>query len=239
MEGWWGELAGAGKALDPSLLQLVGIDWLESGLEGPEIVTTFDQADHLARELDREGIDRLDLLYGSSFGGNVALCFASRYPARVGRLVIIGAAHRSHPMATALRSLQRRVVLLGTRDRAGSGCLGDRPRDRDDDVPHRRGVRPALRDHPRRNGCVPCRGIPRPPRHAIHNTQHTPTLPGIEPRPRPARGRSSVDHHPDAADRLRGGRHRPSLADDRSSGSASAVPPSSRCSPRSTDTMPF
>lgn len=123
VEGWWGELAGAGKALDPSVLQLVGVDWLESGPEGPEIVTTFDQADHFARELERQGIDRLDVLFGSSFGGNVALCFASRYPERVKRLVIIGAAHRSHPMATALRSLQRRVVLLGLETGRGVDAL--------------------------------------------------------------------------------------------------------------------
>jgi homoserine O-acetyltransferase len=110
-EGWWSELAGIGKALDPTQVRLIGIDWLESGASAAttgsdeEIVTTAGQADHLARELDAQGIERLDLLFGSSFGGNVALCFASRFPERVSRLVIIGAAHRTHPMATALRSL--------------------------------------------------------------------------------------------------------------------------------------
>jgi len=120
-DGWWSELAGIGKPLDPTVVRLVGIDWLE---EGPsEVVTTFDQADHLARELDAQGLARLDILFGSSFGGNVALCFASRYPERVGRLVIIGAAHRSHPMATALRSLQRRTVLLGLETGRGREAL--------------------------------------------------------------------------------------------------------------------
>jgi homoserine O-acetyltransferase len=128
-DGWWNELAGIGKPIDPSKVRLVGIDWLESAASGAttgpneEIVTTSGQADHLARELDAQGIDRLDLLFGSSFGGNVALCFASRYPERVGRLVIIGAAHRSHPMATALRSLQRRVVCLGLETGRGSDAL--------------------------------------------------------------------------------------------------------------------
>ena len=133
-DGWWNELAGPGKAIDPSRAQLVGIDWLEGAVNGAatgrggtdgavNVATTFDQADHLARELDDREIGRLDVLYGSSFGGNVALCFASRYPERVGRLVIIGAAHRSHPMATALRSLQRRVVLLGLETGRGSDAL--------------------------------------------------------------------------------------------------------------------
>lgn len=125
-DGWWNELAGPDKALDPTRHTLVGIDWLESGAAAGsdgEIVTTARQADHLASELDRQGIERLDLLFGSSFGGNVALAFAARYPDRVGRLVIIGAAHRSHPMATALRALQRRVVLLGLESGHGRQAL--------------------------------------------------------------------------------------------------------------------
>ncbi len=119
--GWWTELAGPGKPLDPERVDIFGIDWAEisasaatTGSDG-EIVTTADQADHLARSLDGAGIDALDVLFGSSFGGNVALCFAAQYPERVRRLVIIGAAHRPHPMATALRALQREVVLLGLR----------------------------------------------------------------------------------------------------------------------------
>jgi homoserine O-acetyltransferase/O-succinyltransferase len=128
-DGWWSELAGIGKPLDPTVVRLVGIDWLEGAASAAatdpvgEIVTTAGQADHLARELDAQRIDRLDLLCGSSFGGNVALCFAARYPERLSRLLIIGAAHRSHPMATALRSLQRRVVLLGLEHGCGPEAL--------------------------------------------------------------------------------------------------------------------
>lgn len=120
-DGWWGALAGSGKALDPDTIRLVGIDWLTAG--GDDLITTSGQADHLARVLDAAGVARLDLLIGSSFGGNVALCFASKYPERVARLVIIGAAHRPHPMATALRSLQRSVVRLGLETGRGSDAL--------------------------------------------------------------------------------------------------------------------
>jgi len=80
VEGWWGELAGPGKALDPEQIRLVGMDWLESSDD--QIATTVDQADHLARTLDLDRIERLDLLIGSSFGGNVALCFAAKHPER-------------------------------------------------------------------------------------------------------------------------------------------------------------
>jgi len=42
--------------------------------------------------------------------GMVALAFGERYPERVLQLLIIGASDRAHPMATAWRSVQRRVV---------------------------------------------------------------------------------------------------------------------------------
>jgi homoserine O-acetyltransferase len=40
----------------------------------------------------------------------VALAFGERYPERVLQLVTIGASDRAHPMATAWRAVQRRVV---------------------------------------------------------------------------------------------------------------------------------
>src|SRR6476620_901780 len=43
----------------------------------------------------------------------VALAFAELFSERLERLVVISAAHESHGMTTALRTLQRRVVELG------------------------------------------------------------------------------------------------------------------------------
>jgi homoserine O-acetyltransferase len=40
----------------------------------------------------------------------VALAFAERYPGRVEQLLVLSAADRTHPMATAWRSVQRRIV---------------------------------------------------------------------------------------------------------------------------------
>jgi homoserine O-acetyltransferase len=128
-EGWWNGIAGIRQALDPTVIDLIGIDWIEAGASGTRsksddgIITTADQADHLARTLDARGVERLDRLVGSSFGGNVALCFAAKYPERLSRLVVIGAAHRAHPMITALRSLQRRVVYLGLEAGLGTEAL--------------------------------------------------------------------------------------------------------------------
>jgi homoserine O-acetyltransferase len=115
--GWWEAMAGRGRALDTTRYQLVGFDFLDGGRRDdgrPErIVTTHDQADALAAVLDSLGIDRLHAIVGASYGGMVALAFAERYPQRVERLIVIGAAHEAHPMSTALRSIQRRTVELG------------------------------------------------------------------------------------------------------------------------------
>ena len=43
----------------------------------------------------------------------VALAFAERHAARVDQLVVVSAPAEPHPMSTALRSLQRRIVELG------------------------------------------------------------------------------------------------------------------------------
>ena len=112
--GWWPGVAGEGLALDPASRLLVGIDYLggktEDGLLRP--VTTHDQARALAAVLDELGI-RSASLVGASYGGMVALAFAELFPARVARLAILCAAHRTHPMATALRSIQRSAASLG------------------------------------------------------------------------------------------------------------------------------
>jgi homoserine O-acetyltransferase len=110
-------MAGRGRALDTSRYQLVGVDFLDGGRADdgrPErIVTTHDQADALAAVLDSLDIDRVHAIVGASYGGMVALAFAERYPDRLERLIVIGAAHEAHPMSTAIRSIQRRVVELG------------------------------------------------------------------------------------------------------------------------------
>lgn len=122
--GWWPGVVGPGSALDPSRRRLVGIDYLggstkDAGLLRP--VTSKDQARATAALLDRLDVPRVSLV-GASYGGMVALAFADLFPERVSRLVVLCAAHRTHPMATAWRSVQRDTVRLGAR--AGLGAAG-------------------------------------------------------------------------------------------------------------------
>jgi homoserine O-acetyltransferase/O-succinyltransferase len=111
--GWWEDVVGRGRAIDTGRFRILCIDYLTRGT-GTDPITTNDQADALARAIDLAGIRCLHAVVGASYGGMVALAFGVRYPERAKRLVVIGAAHVSDPLATALRHLQRRVVELGT-----------------------------------------------------------------------------------------------------------------------------
>lgn len=115
--GWWDDIVGQGRAIDTNHVRVLGVDFLDGGRRADgrprRTVTTHDQAAQVARVLDELGVDRLHSFVGASYGGMVALAFAERYPERVGGLVAISAPHEPHPMSTALRGLQRRIVELG------------------------------------------------------------------------------------------------------------------------------
>jgi homoserine O-acetyltransferase len=124
---WWKSVAGPELALNTNCFRIVGVDFLDGGCADdgrPErVVTTHDQADAIAAVLDEIGVERLHAIVGASYGGMVALAFAERYPGRVDRLIVIGAAHRAHPMTTALRTIQRRIVELGLDTGRGRDAL--------------------------------------------------------------------------------------------------------------------
>ena len=114
-EGWWQAQCGYDRALDTAEYALLGVDFLGAYLRrGDQVprIDTHDQARALAAVLDQLGIERLEATVGSSYGGMVALAFAALYPDRVQRVIVIGAAHEPHPMATAVRSIQRDIVRL-------------------------------------------------------------------------------------------------------------------------------
>lgn len=109
-DGWWQAVVGPGAAIDTRAVRVLGIDWCAPATG---IVTTFDQANAIVAVFDRIGVDRAAAIVGASYGGMVALAFGAAHPSRVDRLVVISAAHESHPMATAHRVIQRRIIRLG------------------------------------------------------------------------------------------------------------------------------
>lgn len=117
-QGWWSELAGPARALDSLRVRVFGIDYLGASGEstGPTpggefpSLSSYDQAEVLRGLMDHLRIARLRAIVGASYGGMVALAFAERFPDRVEQLLVLSAADRTHPMATAWRSVQRRIV---------------------------------------------------------------------------------------------------------------------------------
>ncbi len=117
--GWWEAIAGPGKAIDTRRFRVLSMDYAVR-----PVISTNDQADALALALDAAGVGRLHAFIGASYGGMVALAFGASYSGRTDRLIVIGAAHESHPMATALRAVQRRIIELGrAADRARDGVI--------------------------------------------------------------------------------------------------------------------
>jgi homoserine O-acetyltransferase len=119
--GWWQPFVGPGRALDTRRFRVLSIDWLggPGGSSAPRAgrafpsIGTRDQAAAVIRVLDHIGARRALAFVGASYGGMVALAFAEDWPDRAERIVAIGAAHRAHPMATAVRTVQRGIVRLG------------------------------------------------------------------------------------------------------------------------------
>ncbi|HET9863804.1 MAG TPA: homoserine O-succinyltransferase [Steroidobacteraceae bacterium] len=116
--GWWHEIVGPGLALDTQRFRILSFDYLGASADstGPRdggsfpSVSAYDQAELLLRLVNHLGISSLRAIAGASYGGMVALAFGERYPDRVARLIVISAADRAHPMASAWRVVQRRIV---------------------------------------------------------------------------------------------------------------------------------
>jgi homoserine O-acetyltransferase len=130
-DGWWRELVGPGKGLDTARFRVLGIDYLggNGASSAPQAdgrfapISTYDQADALLRVADELAVARLHAILGASYGGMVALAFAEKHAARVGRIIVLSAADRTHPMATAWRSVQRRIVRDALQRGAGAEGL--------------------------------------------------------------------------------------------------------------------
>lgn len=125
--GWWEGLAGACRPFDLASRRVLGVDYLDGGRAADGrpagTISTRQQAAAIVSVLDHLGIVRLDAAIGASYGGMVALALAAEWPERVGRLVVISAAHEPHPMATALRVAQRRIVEVGLETGRVHECL--------------------------------------------------------------------------------------------------------------------
>jgi homoserine O-acetyltransferase len=129
--GWWSEFAGPARPLDTHRYRVLSFDYLGGSGEttGPRpsdsfpSISAYDQAELLVRLLNHLGIVALRAIAGGSYGGMVALAFGERYPERAGRLIVLCAADKPHPLATAWRSVQREIVRLTLENGRGADGL--------------------------------------------------------------------------------------------------------------------
>lgn len=117
-EGWWPELVGPAHGIDTNQFRVLGIDYLggrgkssapEPGGRFPPL-SSYDQARAIREIVEQQGLGPLHAIVGASYGGMVALCFAERHAALVGRIVVLSAADKSQVLSTAWRSVQRQIV---------------------------------------------------------------------------------------------------------------------------------
>jgi homoserine O-acetyltransferase/O-succinyltransferase len=129
--GWWDEIAGPGKSLDTDRFRVLGIDFLggshrTTGPASGEVfpsVSAHDQARCLVAVMEHLGIEVLHGCIGASYGGMVTLVMGVAHPTRVRHGVVVSAAHRTHPMSTAWRSVQRNFVRYAIRHGEGEQGL--------------------------------------------------------------------------------------------------------------------
>lgn len=117
--GWWSDAVSMGGPIDLRRCQVLAFDYAPKGIANPDAdaqdtvtITTQDQARLLALLLDRLGVEKVSAFIGCSYGGMVALAFAELFPRWVEQLIVVSAAHRAHPQATAWRGIQRRILKL-------------------------------------------------------------------------------------------------------------------------------
>lgn len=113
--GWWSDAVTAGGPIDLRRCQVLAFDYAPGAdAEGAEAITitTQDQARLLALLLDHLGAETVAAVVGCSYGGMIALAFGELFPRWAEQLVVVSAAHRAHPQATAWRGIQRRILKL-------------------------------------------------------------------------------------------------------------------------------
>ncbi len=117
-DGWWPQVVGPCLGVDTVKYRVLGIDYLggwggsstpDGGVPFPP-VSSIDQADMLHRVVEHLDLGPLHAIVGASYGGMVALNFASRHAEWVRRIVIVSAADRAQVLSTAWRSVQRQIV---------------------------------------------------------------------------------------------------------------------------------
>jgi len=126
--GWWDNLVGPGKPLDPRRFFIVGSNYIGScfGSTGPAsvnpatgkpwgadfpVVTVEDWVAAQARLADHLGIERFAAVIGGSLGAMQALQWTLSYPERVRHAIVIAAAAKLTPQNIAFNEVARQAIM--------------------------------------------------------------------------------------------------------------------------------
>src|SRR5436189_2329962 len=126
--GWWDNLVGPGKPLDPRRFFIVGSNYIGScfGSTGPAspnpktgkpwgadfpVVTVEDWVEAQACLADHLGIERFAAVIGGSLGAMQALQWTLSYPDRIRHSIVIAAAPRLTPQNIAFNEVARQAIM--------------------------------------------------------------------------------------------------------------------------------
>src|SRR3954469_157439 len=126
--GWWDNLVGPGKPLDPSRFFIVGTNYIGScfGSTGPAstnpatgkpwgadfpVVTVEDWVEAQARLADHLGVERFAAVMGGSLGAMQALQWTLSHPQRVRHALVIAAAPKLSAQNIAFNEVARQAIM--------------------------------------------------------------------------------------------------------------------------------
>jgi homoserine O-acetyltransferase/O-succinyltransferase len=135
--GWWSNVVGAGKPIDPARHFIIAINALGGcmGSSGPAsidpatgepygmdfpVITVQDMVRAQAILLDHLGVETLACVVGGSMGGMQALSWASLFPHRVRSAIVIASTARHSAQNIAFHEVGRQAIMADPNWRGGA-----------------------------------------------------------------------------------------------------------------------
>ena len=135
--GWWNNVVGEGKPIDPKRHFIIGVNALGGcmGSSGPAsidpatgapygmdfpVITVQDMVRAQAILLDHLGVETLACVVGGSMGGMQALSWASLFPHRVRSAIIIASTARHSAQNIAFHEVGRQAIMADPNWRGGT-----------------------------------------------------------------------------------------------------------------------
>ena len=133
--GWWERMVGPNKPIDTDRYYVICANVIGGCMgstgpasEGPggkpygqnfPVVTIHDMVRAIGRLLDTLGIERLHASVGGSMGGMQALAFASQFPTRAERVLVLASAARQSAQNIAFHEVGRQAIMADANWKGG------------------------------------------------------------------------------------------------------------------------